>query len=976
MIINQPDGFFARLFYLQIKATFRKSWRLNGYLICSKSNLLLKNKIRRLVFMKPQQSAKVLAIAFLFVCFSIAPLKISAQTVQPSNGVIKVASVEGITEYRLPNGLRVLLFPDQTKQTTTVNVTYLVGSRHESYGETGMAHLLEHLVFKGTPKHPNIPNELTAHGASPNGTTWVDRTNYFETFAASNVNLNWALDLEADRMVNSFIAKKDLESEFSVVRNEMESGENNPFGVTLQRVLGAAYDWHNYGKSTIGARSDVENVPIDRLQGFYKKYYQPDNAVLIVAGKFDEPKTLNLIQKYFGVIPKPDHKLPEIYTIEPTQDGERQVTVRRVGDTQYLIAGYHTPPGSHPDAAAVTLMTNILINEPAGRLYKALVETKKVSSVFGANFAFKEPGYNWYAAEMRKENSLDEARKTMLDTIESLAKNPPTKEEVERVRTTALKFFELTLNDPNRVGLTLSSWIALGDWRLWFLNRDRIKKVTPEDIQRIAQTYLKQSNRTVGIFAPTEKPDRAEVPNVKDSEILAMVKDYKGGAAIAQGEAFEPTQANIEARTTRSQIGNLKVAFLPKENRGDTVFVSFVTHFGDEKSLMNRVTAGNITGDMLMRGTAKHTRQQLKDEFDRLKANVNINGTFDRAYASVETTRRNLPAVMRLVAEVLREPAFPASEFETLKQEILTGYENQKSEPGSIAGYALSQHFNRYPKGDVRNSRTLDEMIAANKALTLDDVKTFYKDFYGATNAELAIVGDFDPNEITPLTKELFADWKSSKPYQRIVFQHFDVPAINKSFEAPDKANAVFTARLNVKMRDDSPDYPAMALGNYIIGGGFLNSRLATRIRGKEGLSYGVFSGFNVGALDEVGWFSANAIYAPENAEKLEAAFKDELNKVITTGFTSEEIEAAKTGWLQQRQLSRAQDAYVASALTTLIFQNKNYFTSEKLEKDVLALTPVQINATMKKYLTPENITIIKAGDFAKAKEKMKPAQK
>ena len=179
--------------------------------------------------------------------------------------VAQVASVEGITEYALNNGLRVLLFPDQSKPTITVNITYFVGSRHEAYGETGMAHLLEHLVFKGTPNHPDIPQELTEHGASPNGTTWYDRTNYFETFGATDENLEWALDLEADRMVNSYISGDDLESEMTVVRNEMEMGENSPFGILMERTMSTMYLWHNYGNSTIGARSDVEDVPIERL---------------------------------------------------------------------------------------------------------------------------------------------------------------------------------------------------------------------------------------------------------------------------------------------------------------------------------------------------------------------------------------------------------------------------------------------------------------------------------------------------------------------------------------------------------------------------------------------------------------------------------------------------------------------------------------------------------------------------------------
>ena len=235
--------------------------------------------------------------------------------------VIQTASVEGITEYKLKNGLKVLLFPDNSSQTITVNITYKVGSRHEGYGEKGMAHLLEHLVFKGTPNHPDIPKELSSHGARPNGTTWYDRTNYFETFNATDENLEWALDLEADRMVNSYIAKKDLESEFSVVRNEFESGENSPTGVLMQKVISASFLWHNYGKSTIGNRSDIERVPILNLKAFYKKFYRPDNAVLMVTGKFDTNKTLALIEKKFAEIKNPDFPLRDIPTIEPPQDG-------------------------------------------------------------------------------------------------------------------------------------------------------------------------------------------------------------------------------------------------------------------------------------------------------------------------------------------------------------------------------------------------------------------------------------------------------------------------------------------------------------------------------------------------------------------------------------------------------------------------------------------------------------------------------
>ncbi len=916
--------------------------------------------------------AKLCVLAVL--AFSLLLSNVRAQTLPA--GFEKVTTVEGITEYKMANGLKVLLFPDQTKQNITVNIVYLVGSRHESYGETGMAHLLEHLVFKGTPKHPNIPAELTSHGASPNGTTSFDRTNYFETFAATDENLDWALDLEADRMVNSYIAKKDLDSEFSVVRNEMESGENDPFGILLERVLASAYQWHNYGKDTIGARSDVENVPIDRLQAFYKKYYQPDNAVLVVAGKFDESKTLNLINEKFGKIPKPSRELPKIYTVEPTQDGERQVNLRRVGDNQFVMAGYHIPPGAHPDYAAISIMGRILADTPSGKLYKSLVESKKATSVFNFGFSQKEPGYVLFGAQLDKTASIDAARDTMLQTIETFAGTPPTKEEVERFKAAALKNIDLSFNDPNSIALQLTNWISQGDWRLLFLNRDRLKKVTPEDVQRVAKTYLKTSNRTLGLFYPTEKPERAEIPQVSDSEITAMVKDYKGDAAVAAGETFDATPANIEARTRRSTIGGLKVAYLAKENRGDAVFVRLGLRLGDAKSLMNRGAAGNFVGQMLMRGTLKHDRQQIKDELDRLKARGFVGGAATGATVTMETTRQNLPEVLKFIGEILREPAFSQAEFDLLKQEALTNLENDRSEPQSIAIRAMSQYYNKYPKGDVRYAPTLEEEIADIKALTLDDLKKFYKDFYGASAGELAIVGDFDEKEISPVVTQVFGNWKSPNTYQRIPQEYFEMAATNKTFETPDKANAIFFARLNVKMRDDNPDYAAFTLGNFMLGGGFLNSRLATRIRQKEGLSYGVGSGFNASSLDESGAFFAQAIYAPQNGEKLQAAFKEEIQKVVTEGFTAEEVDAAKKGWLLNRQRNRGQDSGLAQTLGNYLFLNRTLAWDDELDKKVQALTPEQVNAAMKKFLAPDKISIFVAGDFANAKKNATPTPK
>jgi zinc protease len=885
--------------------------------------------------------------------------------VQPPQGVQYVTSVEGINEYRLQNGLRVLLFPDPTKSNITVNITYMVGSRHEDYGETGMAHLLEHLMFKGSKKHLDVPKELQDHGARPNGTTWLDRTNYFETFQASEENLKWALDLEADRMVNSFIAKKDLDSEMTVVRNEFEAGENSPQNVLVERVMSTAFLWHNYGKSTIGARSDIERVPIDRLQAFYRQFYQPDNAVLVVAGKFDEAKTLALIHQYYSPIPKPTRQVRRTYTSEPTQDGERDVTLRRVGDVQALCVVYHVPAGSHEDFPPIQIATMILGDAPSGRLYKALVEPGKAATVNTTAFQLMEPGTMLAVATVRMEKPLDDALNTMLATMDEIKSKPFTDEEVNRAKTQRLKNFDLMLNNSEQVALNLSEWQAMGDWRLLFFHRDLIKKITREQVQQAAVKYFIPSNRTVGRFIPDKNPLRAEIPEPPD--VMALLKGYKGEAAVAKGEEFDPSPENIDKRTLRpdSKTG-LKLSLLSKKTRGEQVTAVINLRFGDETSLKGFSAASGLTGQMLMRGSIRHTRQQIKDEFDRLKAQVTVSGGGATAVANIQTTRENLKPVLDLVAEVFKEPSFPESEFEQLKQQQLAQLENQKSEPQSMAAIALQRHLSPYPKGDVRYMATLEERIEETRALTLDQLKSFHKGFYGASDGEVTIIGDFDPDSVQKQIGELFGSWKSPKKFARVENKYQKVEPKTGVFEAPDKANAMWAAGMQIRMTDTDPDYPAMLLNSYIIGGG-MNSRLFARIRGKEGLSYGVGGQFAAPTRDDSAVFLAFAICAPQNAPKVEASFKDEMTQILDKGFKAEEVEAAKKSWLQSQQVSRAQDRELAGRLGNERFWGRTMAFDSELEKKVMALTPEQLNAALKKHVDLSQLSFFRAGDFKKA---------
>jgi zinc protease len=913
----------------------------------------------------PGVPLRLLRLFALLVAAALSPV---AQALAPA--AKPIASVEGVTEYALPNGLRVLLFPEPSKPTITVNMTYLVGSRHEGYGETGMAHLLEHMLFKGTPKHTNIPQELTSHGARPNGTTSFDRTNYFETFSATDENLKWALDLEADRMVNSFVAKKDLDTEMTVVRNEYERGENNPESILEERVLSTSFLWHNYGKSTIGARSDIESVPIQNLQAFYRRFYQPDNAVLIVAGKIEADKVLPLIVAAFGSIPAPTRELNRTYTREPTQDGERSVTLRRVGDVQEVMVAYHVPAGSHPDAPALDILSETLGTEPSGRLYKALVETKKASSIGTEFLDLDEPGIFGAMAAVRKGASLDAATKILLTTLDNLPKNPPKQEEIDRARAELLKNIELALANPERIGLVLSEWIAKGDWRLFYLHRDRLKKVTPADVQRVSDSYLKPSNRTVGLFIPTDKPDRAPIPEAPD--VATQLKDYKGDPEVAQGEAFDPSPLNVEKRTERTSLpGGLKLALLPKKTRGATVAATITLRFGDEKSLSNQGQLPALTASMLQRGTMKHTREQLKDALDKLRARVNIGSPSAASVSvSIETVRESLPAVLDLVAEMLRTPAFNPKDLEELRQEWLADLERDRSEPQALAPTALQRHLTPYNKGDPRYTPTLDERAADLTAAKRAQLQKFHASFYGASVGEVAIVGDFDAAATKTQLQKLLGDWKSPGTFKRVPSLYFDRPVITQTIETPDKENAMYRSGLNLQLRDDNADFPALVIGNFMLGGGFLNSRLAVRIRQKEGISYGVGAGFNASPLDELAQFYGYAIFAPQNGDKLVKAFGEELTRAVKEGFLPAEIADAKGGWQQTRTVQRAQDPSLASVLAQQLFIGRTMAWDAQLEQKVAALTPETITAAMQKHMDVSKLSWVRAGDFAKVAAK------
>jgi len=897
------------------------------------------------------------------------PAPVLRQPAPPAQAAARaefVRELGGIEEYRLANGLQILLFPDEAQSTTTVNITYRVGSRHESQGEFGMAHLLEHLVFKGTPRHRDIPEAFAARGVSYNGTTTTDRTNYFASFNAKEETLDFVLGLEADRMLNSFIARADLDKEMSVVRNEYERGENDPMQVLFKRVQAVAYDWHPYGNSTIGAKSDIENVPIERLQAFYKRFYRPDNATLLVAGRFDKARTLARIAASFGPLARPAQALPELYTVEPPQDGERSVVVRRVGGQPAVLAYYHVPAIAHADSAPLVVLSLLMSMPPSGQLYKELVETKlaMTAGLFGLGGA--APGGISAMAVPADLKDGDKVVQLLLDLVEGRAGKPFEEADLQRVREVALNSYRQQMKSPEALIQQISGLLGAGDWRLLFQLMEDLPRVTLADVERVRKAYLQPANRTLGRFVPAQEVSRVEIPVAPP--LAQRLADLKGPPKIEDGERFDPTPQALEARTVRKLLpsGTL-LQTLPKRTRGNAVHLQLQLRWGERMATFARRGTGLI-GELLFEGSESLGKQQLQDRLIQLKAGVSISGADQGAVLNLTAERDSLIPALQLLAELMQRPLLPAEAFDRIVKNRVSRLQGARQDLDTLRQEAVREHYN-FALGVVQGhpdyQLSLNQRLAEIQTLKLEELRSFHADYWSANEARVSVVGAL-PEGLEAAIEQAFGSWKKPQAprFQRELGRHVDIPAARFDVKAKDKANALLRMRQELPLNELDADYLPMLLATQIFGAGGMESRLATRVRQQEGLSYGIGASLTVPRWGNDASLSIGGTFGPQDRDKVLALVQDELRRMAEQDIGEAELARAKKGLLEARLQARADDGQLAQLLNLLADREESWPAVAQREQALAAVTAEQVQAAWRRLVKREAFVISTAGDF------------
>jgi zinc protease len=897
-------------------------------------------------------------------------LSLSLLIAEPAHPAFEhVQTLDGISEYRLKsNGLRVLLMPNEGLPVATVMVTYEVGSRNEVTGTTGATHILEHMMFKGTPKYnstdgtlgDDYSTQMERIGARKNATTFYDRTNYYAVLPSEYVDL--AIELEADRMRNLRILEEDLVSEMTVVRNEYERGENSPVRTLIKELYATAFVAQPYQHPVIGWRSDIENTSPAKLRKFYDTYYWPENAVVSIIGGFDPEATLSTIAEYYGVIPAAPEPIPTMDTLEPPQLGPRRFTIERNGQVGVVMVGYKVPEGSHEDWAALTLIQQILGADKTGRLYRALEDKGLASGTFSYAPQLRDPSLCILGVYLTPSATHEQAETILEEELAKLIADGVTEDELARAKSVINASTFYGRDGPFAIASEINEAIAMGDWSAYVKQPKEIQEVSIYQIQIIAKKYFLDQTKTTGWFVPTASQVASQTrisgeQYYRDPEIFEPALNQP----LASVNSLSPSKdlVDFSSHTQSTQIGEIELITIDMQITG---VVSFIGSFaaGDTLSPKDAPALASLTASMLDKGTTTLDRFAIAERLDTLGADLGFAASSHSMGFSGQFLRGDSTPVIGLLAEQLRHPAFESEVLETLKQRQLAGLLQAVDDPDYQAESNLSRLL--YPESHPNYSTELDALIEDIKATTIEDIQKFYAEYYGPKSMRIVFAGDIDFPALTEAIRIAFANWSGGVDYPTEVPEQNTPLDETEHIQIADKTSVSVRYGYNTRLQRTDSDYLPFMIGNYILGGSF-NSRLMTEVRKNRGLTYSIRSGHEGDILTPGNWM-IDASFAPQLLEQGIAAIDEVVANWYQNGVTEDEVHKAietlsggylvglsTTGTVAGQVLSFMQRGFPADYIDT--------YPSVLRE-----VTTNQVNQAIKQYLDPETFSKVYAGSI------------
>lgn len=868
-----------------------------------------------------------------------------------------VAVVEHIAEYRLANGLTVILAPDASVGTTQFDLVYRSGSLADPQGRSGTAHLLEHLMFKGTPVRSGeqLTEGLRQRGINFNATTSYDRTRYSAAFTADSAALDYLLALEAERMTALSFEPAALAAEIEVVQREMARADGQALSVLTQQMPTATWQNQGYGRAVLGNRDELRRISLDDLRDFHARHYHPGNAVLVLTGKFDKAQALLAIEQHFSAV-RPAVDSVRLQLAAPLAASQATAVQLEQGKQMAVVLSYPLPAASDERNLAVAVLADALAGEPHGRLYQALVVPGHASAVYAVQQTLGQGGHYLLGAVLNNEASREKVQRIMQEQVRALARQPLSLAELQRSKAAAAHARNQWLSNPVVLSSVLAESVAVGDWRLPFQRLQRLADLDLPTVNAQSRALLAEATAVVGHLragdALTGLDDQApQQPAAKVTPVAASVNPAQP-LAPQDLDDFNTRLMDIDSGIRRTTLSSgMKVALQPLPGTTRPVQGTLNLRFGDLESLHGQRAVAELAGTLLLRGTQNADYQQIVDRVNQLGASVSVVPRGGVLAVRFQSPREHLPELLELLAEILRQPAFPKAAFDQVKRQRLQALRSPAEPPTVAANRALSRHAERYAPGDIRHHPQTEEMRQAIEAVSHADVWAFYQRFYGAQHGELAISGDFDAGPLQVQLNTLFGDWISQAPYARIVTRHQPVPAARQHVKSDPAPSGHFIGRLHFAADSVSGDAAALFVIEHILGRHPLASRLGKRLREQEQLSYDLRSSIRIPVTGNAAWISIQGDYPAGQGARLADIVAEEVRKLAANGISQAELDQARQTIFNERRRLIADDQYVHSLLAGQLHENIT-FTSWVARNDAFAaLTLEQVNSVLGRYL-------------------------
>lgn len=893
---------------------------------------------------------------------------------------VLVKTEQNVEEYRLDNGLRIILAPNDKENKIFMNTVYLTGSLNDPKGKGGLAHLLEHLAFKGTKnvKGDEFQRRLDQYTLMTNASTDYYSTKYTNVIRPEKTALSEVIFLEAERMDQLVLQEKYVPTEIDIVKREREIRLDQPFSVLMDQVFKSVYGNQYLGRLPIGDLNELQSINMQELNQFYRSWYAPNNAFMVISGKFDKAEVLKQIDSHFS--PIQSRSVPaqvKVPALKPEQIQQREFTVQKGSDLAKFNIYLNGPDEKIKTALAVSPMLYTL--QPSGHLYQSMVESGKSTMVQSSTWLDKDFNLVFMGAIYAPNHQPKTVEQSLIQGVEQ--SQPFTEAELNRVKNLTRNQADNIKNSATALGSRLSDYAVAysGDWSQYFKDLNAIENLNVSQVNQVYKGFLKPEYRISGNILPTPE-DQKKAQEVTQTEAPKKTLDQQAeteeplkDVSVYQAEVKQyvaQSKQYLSAKDKQIQRGKLKngikYALFPTNIRDDKVYATISLDFGTAQSLMNKGEILDLTAYLMLRSSESQSLQQIADKIIEVGGSATASPSSNGLNIQISAKKEKFAEFFQYVVDVLKNPAFEQSQFDLIKGQTLSSLDRPYTEPDTVSSLTMARTIEVYQPGDIRFHFEPELATRQFKAATREQVVALYQQFFKTHHAHIAVTGEFQPKSIQKMLKNSFADWKAAQPYARLKSEYRSYPAQKIHALSEQREFGSYQALLTFPVGADHADVPALQVFRHILGDSQLSSRLAQELREKNALVYGFSAHVQFNEWADSGALALGANYTAGKSAQVSQTVHQVLNELLTRGVTEQEVEAAKASILKKRVNALEDDRRIHSMLVPQLEKDRKLIYREKRDQAIAQLTKADIDAVIKKYIKLDQLVEVMADQYGK----------